>query len=110
LGVDEPNDPHGSGREESSRPLRYTLNGEGFTPRPSRCTHLNGREEFSRPLWKVRLALGDFLTAPLRYAPYFRFDVRGNLLDGLYGNDFFSFYLFKSGNYSLTLLLYLTIL
>jgi hypothetical protein len=46
------------------------------------------------PLWKERLALGVFLTAPLRYAPYFRFDVRGNLLDGLYGNDLYYFYLF----------------
>jgi hypothetical protein len=41
-----------------------------------------------RTLWKERFTLGVFLVAPLRYAPYFRFDVRGNLLDGLFGNDF----------------------
>jgi hypothetical protein len=50
--------------------------------------------KLTSPLWKVRLALGVFLVAPLRYAPYFRFDVRGNLLDGLFGNNFCYFYLF----------------
>jgi hypothetical protein len=36
-------------------------------------------------VWKQRFAHGGFLTAPLRNAPFFRFDVRGNLLDGLSG-------------------------
>jgi hypothetical protein len=36
-------------------------------------------------LWKESLAFEVFLAAPLRNAPLFRFDVRGNLLDSLLG-------------------------
>jgi hypothetical protein len=52
------------------------------------------------PLWKERLALGVFLTAPLCDAPYFQFDVQGNLLDGLYG---------KYSNYSISFIQVITL-
>jgi hypothetical protein len=56
-----------------------------------------------KALWKERLALGVFLTALLRDAPYFWFDVWGiwgNLLDGLTG---------KYSNYSISFIQVITL-